>query len=85
MASASMNLEDRFNLAVRTIQSLPPDGRFVCFFFEQKENDFFFPLGFLKPSNLTKLIFYVLYKQATTGPCQEAKPSMFNYVARAKW
>jgi len=61
-----MNLEDRFNLAVRTIQSLPPDG-------------------FLKPSNLTKLIFYGLYKQATIGPCQEAKPSMFNYVARAKW
>lgn len=61
-----MNLEDRFNLAVRTIQNLPPDG-------------------FLKPSNLTKLIFYGLYKQAMVGPCQEAKPSMFNYVARAKW
>lgn len=32
-----------------------------------------------------KLTFYGLYKQATVGPCQEVRPSIFNYVNRAKW
>jgi acyl-CoA-binding protein len=32
-----------------------------------------------------KLTFYGLYKQATTGPCKEARPSVFNYINRAKW
>ncbi|CAF0943048.1 unnamed protein product [Adineta ricciae] len=41
--------------------------------------------GIIQPSNLTKLIFYGLYKQALLGPCKEARPSVFNYVSRAKW
>jgi len=41
--------------------------------------------GSFQPSNLTKLIFYGLYKQATVGPCNEPKPSSFNIVNRAKW
>ena len=46
---------------------------------------FWINLGVFQPSNLTKLIFYGLYKQATSGPCNESQPSMFNYIARAKW
>lgn len=41
--------------------------------------------GSFQPSNLTKLIFYGLYKQATVGPCNEPKPSTFNIRNRAKW
>ncbi|CAF0945629.1 unnamed protein product [Adineta ricciae] len=41
--------------------------------------------GIIQPSNLTKLIFYGLYKQALLGSCKEARPSVFNYVGRAKW
>ncbi|CAF4215001.1 unnamed protein product [Rotaria sp. Silwood2] len=41
--------------------------------------------GVIQPSNSTKLTFYGLYKQATLGPCKDSRPSMFNYVARAKW
>ncbi|CAF0984020.1 unnamed protein product [Adineta ricciae] len=41
--------------------------------------------GTFQPSNEMKLAFYGLYKQATLGPCQEVRPSIFNYVNRAKW
>ena len=33
----------------------------------------------------SKLNLYAHYKQATTGPVQGSRPSMFNQVARAKW
>lgn len=32
-----------------------------------------------------KLRLYAMYKQATAGDCCEAKPSFFNFSARAKW
>lgn len=41
--------------------------------------------GTFQPSNELKLTFYGLYKQATVGPCVEPRPSIFNYVNRAKW
>jgi len=41
--------------------------------------------GTFQPSNEMKLTFYGLYKQATGGPCQEPRPSIFNYINRAKW
>ncbi|CAF0765112.1 unnamed protein product [Adineta steineri] len=41
--------------------------------------------GTFQPSNEMKLTFYGLYKQATAGPCKEARPSLFNYINRAKW
>jgi len=41
--------------------------------------------GTFQPSNEMKLTFYGLYKQATAGPCQEQRPSIFNYINRAKW
>ncbi|UJR15245.1 hypothetical protein I4U23_002200 [Adineta vaga] len=41
--------------------------------------------GTFQPSNEMKLTFYGLYKQATAGPCGEPRPSIFNYVNRAKW
>jgi len=41
--------------------------------------------GTFQPSNELKLTFYGLYKQATVGPCNEPRPSIFNYVNRAKW
>lgn len=82
MASAT-SLEERFNKAAATIQNLPPNGEIG----ERRVDmrDFSMLSGVLQPANLTKLIFYGLYKQATVGPCQHAQPSMFNYVARAKW
>ena len=41
--------------------------------------------GTFQPSNEMKLTFYGLYKQATIGPSQESRPSILNYVNRAKW
>lgn len=41
--------------------------------------------GTFQPSNELKLTFYGLYKQATVGPCNEPRPSIFNYINRAKW
>ncbi|CAF2760528.1 unnamed protein product [Rotaria sp. Silwood2] len=41
--------------------------------------------GSFQPSNEMKLTFYGLYKQATAGPCKEPRPSLFNYINRAKW
>ncbi|CAF3953422.1 unnamed protein product [Rotaria magnacalcarata] len=41
--------------------------------------------GTFQPSNEMKLTFYGLYKQATAGPCNEPRPSLFNYINRAKW
>ncbi|UJR31434.1 hypothetical protein I4U23_018927 [Adineta vaga] len=64
--ASPMNLEERFDRAVKTIQNLPADG-------------------IIQPSNLTKLIFYGLYKQAMLGPCKESRPSILNYIGRAKW
>jgi len=36
-------------------------------------------------SNDDKLKLYALFKQATHGPCDTAKPSMLDFVASAKW
>jgi acyl-CoA-binding protein len=36
-------------------------------------------------TNETKLKFYALYKQATSGPNKEKQPSRLNIVARMKW
>lgn len=33
----------------------------------------------------TRLLFYALHKQATAGPCKEAKPWSWNVVESAKW
>jgi acyl-CoA-binding protein len=35
--------------------------------------------------NETRLLFYALHKQATAGPCKEAKPWSWNVVESAKW
>ena len=32
-----------------------------------------------------KLDLYGLYKQATSGPCSTAKPSLFDFRGRTKW
>ena len=40
-------------------------------------------LSFL--DDASKLKLYAHYKQATVGPAQGSRPSMFNQVARAKW
>lgn len=37
------------------------------------------------PGNEVKLKLYALFKQATTGPCNTPKPSMVDFVNRAKW
>lgn len=36
-------------------------------------------------NNETRLLFYALHKQATAGPCKEAKPWSWNVVESAKW
>ncbi|KAL1928090.1 hypothetical protein VTP01DRAFT_3006 [Rhizomucor pusillus] len=36
-------------------------------------------------NNDQKLKLYGLYKQATVGDCQSSRPSLFEFVARAKW
>ena len=38
-----------------------------------------------RPDNVTLLKIYSLYKQATEGNNEEAKPGMTDIVARAKW
>jgi acyl-CoA-binding protein len=38
-----------------------------------------------RPDNPTLLKIYSLYKQATEGNNEEAKPGMTDIVARAKW
>ena len=38
-----------------------------------------------RPDNMTLLKIYSLYKQATEGDNEEAKPGMTDIVARAKW
>ena len=77
------SLEEKFHAAVKAIQRLPNDGTSAPFFLEDVK--WFSLQGTFQPSNEMKLIFYGLYKQATVGPCTEPRPSMFNYVARAKW
>uniref|UniRef100_A0A9J8BC57 ACB domain-containing protein n=1 Tax=Cyprinus carpio carpio TaxID=630221 RepID=A0A9J8BC57_CYPCA len=44
-------------------------------------------LGALKkdPGNEVKLKIYALFKQATQGPCNTPKPSMLDFVNKAKW
>ncbi|XP_053915602.1 enoyl-CoA delta isomerase 2 isoform X2 [Cuculus canorus] len=37
------------------------------------------------PGNETKLKLYALFKQATEGPCNSPKPSMLDFVKKAKW
>ena len=37
------------------------------------------------PGNEVKLKLYALFKQATTGDCNTSKPSMVDFVNRAKW
>nr|XP_020645468.1 enoyl-CoA delta isomerase 2, mitochondrial-like [Pogona vitticeps] len=37
------------------------------------------------PGNEVKLTLYALYKQATEGPCNTKKPSMLDFVKKAKW
>ncbi|KFO33754.1 Enoyl-CoA delta isomerase 2, mitochondrial [Fukomys damarensis] len=37
------------------------------------------------PGNDAKLKLYALYKQATEGPCNVPKPSVFNFIGKAKW
>ncbi len=36
-------------------------------------------------SDENKLIVYGLYKQATVGDCNTSKPSMLDFVGKAKW
>ena len=38
-----------------------------------------------RPDNATLLKLYALYKQATEGDNEEAKPGFADIVARAKW
>ena len=38
-----------------------------------------------RPDNVTLLKIYSLYKQATEGDNEEAKPGLADIVARAKW
>lgn len=38
-----------------------------------------------RPDNVTLLKIYSLYKQATEGDNEEAKPGITDMVARAKW
>lgn len=38
-----------------------------------------------RPDNVTLLRIYSLYKQATQGDNEEAKPGFTDIVARAKW
>ena len=38
-----------------------------------------------RPDNMTLLKIYALYKQATEGDNEEAKPGFADIVARAKW
>ncbi len=38
-----------------------------------------------RPDNMTLLKIYSLYKQATVGDNEEAKPGFADIVARAKW
>ncbi|XP_048465109.1 enoyl-CoA delta isomerase 2 [Rhincodon typus] len=37
------------------------------------------------PGNEVKLQIYALFKQATQGPCDSPKPSMLDFVNKAKW
>ncbi|XP_059801651.1 enoyl-CoA delta isomerase 2, mitochondrial isoform X1 [Hypanus sabinus] len=37
------------------------------------------------PGNEVKLQIYALFKQATQGPCNSSKPSMLDFVNKAKW
>ncbi|KAK6490621.1 enoyl-CoA delta isomerase 2 [Huso huso] len=37
------------------------------------------------PGNQAKLQIYALFKQATQGPCNAPKPSMLDFVNKAKW
>ncbi|KAG0415695.1 hypothetical protein HPB47_007134 [Ixodes persulcatus] len=38
-----------------------------------------------EPSNDVKLQLYALFKQATVGKCNVAKPGTFDFVGKAKW
>lgn len=41
--------------------------------------------GAYQPSHELQLRFYAYFKQATKGPCQQAKPAFWEVVKKAKW
>jgi acyl-CoA-binding protein len=63
------SLETKFQIAVDFIKSLPKEGS----------------QSSLPLSTDELLFFYSRYKQATEGPCNIPKPSVFQPVARSKW
>lgn len=81
--SKRQSLDERFQAAVKGIQTLPANGNSMRR--DRRKFIFISLLGPIKPTSLTKLTFYGLYKQVTRGPCNEPKPYAMNIVARAKW
>ena len=65
-------VDERFDKAVKIVQSLPKSS--------SKEG-----LQFYQLSNEEKLAFYSLYKQATNGDCFLPAPPFYKVEARAKW
>lgn len=57
-----------------------PDRFFAAQNFVEKP-----PSGATKLTDETQLLLYALSKQATVGPCKEAKPWAWNAVESAKW
>ncbi|XP_060705938.1 enoyl-CoA delta isomerase 2, mitochondrial [Hemiscyllium ocellatum] len=93
MAAAFFTLPGRWQLVktLRLVQNLPAVNLHLSGVamiateaeFEKAKNK----LKTLKndPGNEVKLRIYALFKQATEGPCNSPKPSMLDFVNKAKW
>ncbi|XP_072416550.1 enoyl-CoA delta isomerase 2 [Chiloscyllium punctatum] len=93
MAAAFFTLPGRWRLVktLRLVQNLPAVKLHLSGVamiateaeFEKAKNK----LKTLKndPGNEVKLRIYALFKQATEGPCNSPKPSMLDFVNKAKW
>ena len=86
-----MELDDQFQAAVKVIQGLPINGEarpiwsLTFIPISKSYAHYLFIPGPYQPSNDMKLKFYGYYKQATQGKCNQAKPSFWDVVGRAKW
>ncbi|XP_042142949.1 enoyl-CoA delta isomerase 2 [Ixodes scapularis] len=78
MALRSMNVKLMVNAALRPFSAASPSEKF-----NQAVKD----LNNVpeEPSNDVKLQLYALFKQATVGKCNVAKPGTFDVVGKAKW
>uniref|UniRef100_T1J7X7 ACB domain-containing protein n=1 Tax=Strigamia maritima TaxID=126957 RepID=T1J7X7_STRMM len=84
-AAVPASTEELFNAAVDVIRDLPKNEvlyQITDDFKMYKKNCFSHISGAYQPSYQLMLRFYGFYKQATQGPCDQAKPAFWDVVGK---